>query len=669
MPPSDLTAAYEDTGHDRHRRPDIQGVRAIAVLIVIAFHAGLPVPGGFTGVDVFFVVSGFVITAMLHREWLTTGRLQFGRFYLRRFKRLAPALALMVSVTMILSALILSPLEPQKNAAKAAIGAMVALANFVIARTTGGYFDGPAAVNPLLNTWSLSVEEQFYLVFPALLVLGWVLARRRGLRISPAVFVAVVAVASFGLAVYGSTGVDTPGSGMLVGFYSPFTRAWEFAVGALLALAVARWRAVISRVPHLLTASGLAGAVLLVLSCWLITETTPFPGVWTLLPVVAALLLLLSGTHPGSPTTRILSMRPMVKVGDWSYSLYLWHWPLIVFAIVLWPDNRLAPVLAALVSCVPALMSFRWLEQPVRRLGALGARRTTMLIAMVLIPPIALAGIVSATAKYYWTPRIIADSLTAVHPGDLGQEARFDVMQSSSVPCTITLLADEYQDYLGVHRCLQSKPGPDVDLAIIGDSHAEALYVGLAEAFPQQNVMYVFLQAWPARDTQNAQQAFAQIAARPSIKAVVVNSHWKFYDPTPVLARTAQELVDAGKSVYFTDDIPDFPGMDPYQCKYQLGLIGSTRCTRDAAAFRAENDPKVDWLEQVAQQVPGVQILRTSQYLCGPQECDMSADGKLLFEDTDHLNLNGTRYVAQRLVADNPAFAGVVRVILSGKRS
>ncbi len=653
------TAGSENPGHD-NRRPDIQGLRAIAVLVVIAFHAGLPVPGGFTGVDVFFVISGFVITAMLLREWLTTGRLQFGRFYLRRFKRLAPALALMVSVTMILSALILSPLEPQKNAAKAAIGAMVALANFVIARTTGGYFDGPAAVNPLLNTWSLSVEEQFYLVFPALLVLGWLLARRRGLRTSPAVLVALVAVASFALAVYGSTAVESPGTEMLVGFYSPFTRAWEFAVGALLALALARWRAVIGRAPHLLTASGLAGTVLLVLSCWLITETTPFPGVWTLLPVAGALLLLLAGSHPGSPTTRVLSMRPMVKVGDWSYSLYLWHWPFIVFAIVLWPENRLVPVLAALVSFAPALMSFRWLEQPVRRLGALGARRTTVLIAMVLIPPIALAGIVSATAKYYWTPRIIADSLTAVHPGDLGQEARFDVMQSISVPCTITLLADEYQDYLGVHRCLQSKPGPDVDLAIIGDSHAEALYVGLAEAFPLQNVMYVFLQAWPARDTENAQQAFAQIAARPSIKAVVVNSHWKFYDPTPVLARTAQELVDAGKSVYFTDDIPDFPGMDPYQCKYQLGLIGSTRCTRDAAAFRAENDPKVAWLEQVAQQVPGVQILRTSQYLCGPQECDMSAEGKLMFEDTDHLNLNGTRYLARRLAAENPAFAGVV---------
>lgn len=158
------------------RRPDIQGLRAVAVLMVVAFHAGLPVPGGFVGVDVFFVISGFVITAMLHREWHQTGRIRFGRFYLRRFKRLTPALALVVAVTMVISIVVLSPFGPQQTAAKTAFGAMLLAANFVIARTTGGYFDAPAEANPLLNTWSLPVEEQFYLVFPALIAFGWVLA-------------------------------------------------------------------------------------------------------------------------------------------------------------------------------------------------------------------------------------------------------------------------------------------------------------------------------------------------------------------------------------------------------------------------------------------------------------------------------------------------------------
>lgn len=130
----------------------------------------ISVPGGFIGVDVFFVISGFVITAMLEREWTRERRIRFTRFYSRRFKRLTPALALMLAVTMVMSALILSPLGPQENAAKTALGAIFLIANFVIARTTGDYFGAPAETNPLLNTWSLSVEEQFYLAFPAVLL-------------------------------------------------------------------------------------------------------------------------------------------------------------------------------------------------------------------------------------------------------------------------------------------------------------------------------------------------------------------------------------------------------------------------------------------------------------------------------------------------------------------
>lgn len=178
LPVSADAAGSAAVGASRIRRLDIQGLRAIAILMVVAFHSGLPVPGGFVWVDVFFVISGFVITAMLMREWATTGRIRFGRFYVRRFKRLTPALALMVAVTMIISVFVLSPLGTQQTAAKTAFGAILLVANLVIARTTGGYFSAPAEINPLLNVWSLSVEEQFYLGFPAILAVGWLLARK-----------------------------------------------------------------------------------------------------------------------------------------------------------------------------------------------------------------------------------------------------------------------------------------------------------------------------------------------------------------------------------------------------------------------------------------------------------------------------------------------------------
>jgi peptidoglycan/LPS O-acetylase OafA/YrhL len=188
------------------RRADIQGLRAVAVLMVVLFHAGLPVPGGFVGVDVFFVISGFVIAAMLLREADSRGRVSIRRFYWRRFLRLSPALALLVVATMVLTFVLLPPFGEQQNAAQTAIGAALLVANGVIAITTGGYFGASADSNPLLNTWSLSVEEQFYLVFPSLLILGIALSRRVGRQRSVAVLViAMASIVSFVMALLGSS--------------------------------------------------------------------------------------------------------------------------------------------------------------------------------------------------------------------------------------------------------------------------------------------------------------------------------------------------------------------------------------------------------------------------------------------------------------------------------
>jgi len=379
-----------------NRRDDIQGLRAVAVLMVVAFHAGLPIPGGFIGVDVFFVISGFVITAMLYRESLQIGRIRFGRFYFRRFKRLTPALALTVSVVVVVSALVLSPIGAQVPVAQTAVGAMFLVANYVIARYSGGYFETGAEKNPLLHTWSLSVEEQFYLIFPALIALGWHLARRRGLlRFTPVLVVGGVAVASFSLALAGSMGLTFTGSRFVLGFYSPFTRAWEFAAGALLALAFNRGL----RARRTMTVLGLIGAALLAASLWFITGTTPFPGVWTLLPVCGTLLLLIAGTSPEAPTTRLLSTLPAVRIGDWSYSIYLWHWPFIVFAALIWPESPGALLTAAALSFAPALASYRWVETPIRSTAFTDRRRFAALASATFLVPVALS-----TTQDLWIP-------------------------------------------------------------------------------------------------------------------------------------------------------------------------------------------------------------------------------------------------------------------------
>ena len=391
--------------HNRgHRRPDIQGLRAVSVIVVLAYHAGLPVFGGFIGVDVFFVISGYVIAAMLAREWSATGRINFGAFYRKRFFRLTPALACMVVATLVISALLLSPFGPQQIVAQTAAGAMLLAANGVIASTTGGYFDSFAGQNPLLHTWSLSVEEQFYLVFPALVLAGWALSKKFAFKNGSVYLVALAGGASFVLAMYGPEifGADA----WLAGFYSPLTRVWEFAVGALLAFGIRRMQ---STSPASAAVFGIVGAAMLVASLWLIDESTPFPGKWTMLPVLGAVLLIAAGSNDSNIVTRLLGVRPMVWIGDRSYSMYLWHWPFIVFATVLWPGSSLAMVLACAVSILPALVSYRWIETRFRDSRGISIKSFTAAVAFTLIVPVTLSAAVAVSAENgYWNSSIVA---------------------------------------------------------------------------------------------------------------------------------------------------------------------------------------------------------------------------------------------------------------------
>ena len=632
------------------RRLDIQGLRALAVLMVVAFHAGLPVPGGFVGVDVFFVISGFVITGLLHREWEATGRIRFGAFY-----RLTPALALMVAVTAIASSLVLSPFGPQQNAAETAGGAMLLVANWVIAGATSGYFDASAETNPLLNTWTLSVEEQFYLAFPAILALGWFLAPRlRRLKHAAFVLVGVVAAVSFVLADVGSTGYAPS---WLLGFYSPVTRAWEFALGALLALVAAR---LTIRARGLTLSFGLLGAGMLGMSLWLITGSTPFPGAWTLLPVIGTLLLLLAGYDTSNIVTRALATRPLSKIGDYSYSIYLWHWPFIVFAAVLWPETSYAPVAAAALSLAPALASYRWVEQPIRTLERLPKIRLATLVAAVVLSPLLVAVAVGSAATHFWTPRYESGDVSIANDGDIGQTEWHTYVRDSFYPCTPKEIRERALSWGGVRRCQQSKPGTDISLAVIGDSHAEHLFLGLAEELPEENVVYYILNDALLTTNPDGARIVDQVAASSSIKTVVLSEFWFLRGVRGAgLSTTLETLSLAGKTIFVTDDVPFF-SFDPFGCKYRKALFLPTDCSMDAQRFRRDYSVFYPALLATVRHVPQVHMLNTSRYFCDETTCAMTRDGHLLYRDRSHLNINGSRFLAKQILNDYPAFAEAV---------
>jgi peptidoglycan/LPS O-acetylase OafA/YrhL len=647
------------TRNPSDRRLDIQGLRSLAVLVVVAFHAGLPVPGGFVGVDVFFVISGFVITTMLQREWEATGRIRFRAFYIRRFKRLTPALALMVAVTAIVSALVLSPLGAQQTVAETGVGAMFLAANWVIAGNTGAYFDAPAATNPLLHTWTLSVEEQFYLAFPAILALSWFLAPTSWRRkLTPSVAVGLVAAVSFGLALLGSTGIVHPAASWLLGFYSPLTRAWEFALGALLALTASRV-AIKSRSVTL--GLGLLGAGMFAASLWLISSSTPFPGAWTLLPAVGTVLLLFVGTRGSNVVTQALATRPLVKIGDWSYSIYLWHWPFIVFAVLLWPDAAHARLLAAGLAFVPALASYVWVEQPIRALQDLTRRRFTLLVAAVVISPMLVAGAMGSVATHYWTPRYESGDMPIANHGDIGQVAWFNYMRDSFYPCTPKAIRERALKLGGVLRCQQSKPGPNIAVAVIGDSHAEHLFIGLADALTDTNVVYYIVDHTLVTTDADFARIVKRVAASHSIKTVVVSAFWRSRGVHGAqLSAVLETLSTAGKSIFVTDDVPFF-SFDPFECKYRQALFLPTDCSTGAQQFRRDYSLYYPELLATVRRVPGAHMLNTAHYFCGKQTCDMARNGQLLYRDYNHLNINGSRFLAKQILHDYPAFVAAVR--------
>lgn len=663
------------SGSTRYQRRDIQGLRAVAVLVVVAFHAGLKAPGGFVGVDVFFVISGFVITGMLQREWNQNGHVAFSAFYLRRFKRLTPALAFMIAVTLLLSTLLLSPFGPQETAAKTGVGAMFLVANVVIRMTTGGYFDAAAETNPLLHTWSLSVEEQFYLVFPALLALGWTAARRRSPAWLPGLLVAGFAAVSFGLAVLGPgilawAGPLFKAQHFVFNFYSPFTRAWEFAVGALLALAMTRYA---PRSPNLVAALGVVGICGIAASVAFINSGTPFPGIWTLLPVTSTLMLLWAGAATTTPSTRILSASGMVKIGDWSYSIYLWHWPFIVFARALWPGSQIAAMIAALLSFLPAVASYRWLEQPIRNMNVVGRLHWARLIATAFLPPVLIAGGLSLCVSHGWW---------STHVNRIRAAAAFSAVYGRG--CTGRTSLDATPD-----RCKWFADARGKPIYLVGDSHASQFSEPMVEVARDLHrplivattrgcpfLDFSFRDTRPDQDNDACQRyvqrstAFLEKAPQGLVVIALTNYYWSsdsFYagkSPEDVsnvpdrkleafafgLRRTVEALRTAGQEVLLIQTIPRWvDGLwDTSRCSLLRTIRGDCMAERSLEFLEKNERTSRSIVEGTARDL-GARVWDPGPLVCPQGMCSTEGPDFVRYRDPDHISVKEAITLAPEL--------------------
>jgi peptidoglycan/LPS O-acetylase OafA/YrhL len=441
-------------------RPDIDGLRAIAVLPILFNHVGVRgFGGGYVGVDIFFVISGYLITGILARD-IAAGRHSIRHFYVRRVLRIFPALmATLLAVTIIASATLL-PGELMRYARSLA-GTAIFASNFVF-YGEAGYFDSASHTKPLLHTWSLAIEEQFYLLWPLLLAaIG--AGRQRAMRWA----IALLTFASLAIAIL------TIRTDMSAAFYLLPSRAWELGLGGLLAV----WPR--PRVPRLLReTTGAIALIAIMLCCWRYSNLTPFPGLAALPPCLAAAALIASG--PETLAARLLGSAPLRFVGQISFSLYLWHWPIVTFAKTWWllPDTAIVMAGEILLSLLLATVSWRIVETPVRIAGrSWSTGRVLTSAAAAMLVTLGCAGAIFAARGLPARFTVTEAALARFNDGDYQASYRRG-----------TCFLDEPLQTLApscVTRAIDARP----HLLLVGDSMAADLWPGLARHLDRYDVM------------------------------------------------------------------------------------------------------------------------------------------------------------------------------------
>jgi peptidoglycan/LPS O-acetylase OafA/YrhL len=498
-------------------RRDIDGMRGIAVMTVIAYHSGLAaMSGGFVGVDVFFVISGYLIGSIVLSEVLE-GRFRFSEFYARRSRRILPALFLVVVCSLVGALLLFSPLE-LKQFAGAGSATILAISNIYFWLSTN-YFSPSAEFNPLLMTWSLGVEEQFYLLLPVALVIAAKFFRGSLSRIALVIF--VIAAISIGASAFLTARHPT------AAFFLLPTRAWELSAGLLLAIMeLSRKRRFLSSSRLNRNAVGLIGLGVILGSAWFLNGTASYPGILAGLPVLGTTLLI--AARDSFVNSRVLTFAPLVFIGKISYSWYLWHWPLLAFArnAADQPLSSGAALTIVLVSFCLSVLSWKYIEQPFRQQKAS----------------------TSATLRsYFGAAAVIASVLIALNLS-AGFPARFSPTLS---------LIERNSLYLSQDRCLVSygARAPNLEptciggtkdrrLALLGDSHAAALGGAIREMADERGyeVMQLTKSACPPlidvtrrmplrpmledECAEFNKRSFKLVIADPTVKVVLLAGYW-----------------------------------------------------------------------------------------------------------------------------------------------
>jgi peptidoglycan/LPS O-acetylase OafA/YrhL len=617
-------------------RPEIDGLRAIAIVAVLIYHAGFNIaghvilPGGYVGVDVFFVISGYLITSIMRRELDATGTFSFTHFYLRRARRILPALVLVILCTTLI-AFALMRFEALREYYSTALAALWSFSNFVFWQQDG-YYAAPSELKPLLHTWSLGIEEQFYLLFPILLVLLYRFARH---YVVPAIL--VLTLASLSLAHYGSRHFPD------ASFFLLPTRAWELLTGALLAF-MSNADIAQPRSRQALLAG--VGLVLIAVSLLVFGRQTQHPSLLTLLPVAgAALVIRFGGSDAQCATTRVLRSKPLVGIGLISYGLYLWHFPLFaLYRYELGEPSAITKFALLMLTMLLALVSFFTVEKPLRFSGAISG--TTFLKGMALAI-VVLSG--TSAIGYGAAGKTAASLLVANHTLDLDAEKQKRFARISE-DCTAR----------GWDVCDQAQDGV-VNVLVVGDSLVDDAYNILDESYPDYRFIRSTFGGCPPYpdivsllqfELPGLQDCLALNRARftpgslAGIDGVVIDNHYLWFTPEDLKlyldflrAEGVKNILLLGNYISLKQNMAEsfsiFTSDDAYADLVNSGIIESEFIFEDELTALAKTY--------------GAEFVSLKQAACDEARCTVFAGGYPYSWDQWHFSLEFSSYLATAL--------------------
>ncbi len=604
----------------RHRL-DIQGLRAIAVTLVVLYHARFAFTGGFLGVDVFFVISGFVISEMIAREITDSGKFNPLKFLARRLKRLFPALAAMLFAVIASSLFLESWILEQSRTQVSAIAAIFSISNWKFATDVVGYFDIGNESNPLLHTWSLGVEEQFYLLVPLVVTIGLALhSKWRFRNHHVVVLIGVVAAISIAIQIrfslITSFDIDQLSSSRRLAhqlgdpFYGTPARMWEFIVGVIACLFA---RSDLHRSVRKRISVQSVGVLVILLVAALTDEGIPKWSIPNITVVFVTAVVLVVGTSESRSDNRfnLLEWKPLVWVGDRSYGWYLWHWPFIVFSSRLFSDSQTTAIIASIFALLPAAVSFRWIENPLRNWAPPRSLTIVKSISLIAVP-VFLIVVVSNKSISPLIERNSGGQYSSVVEG----------CKTSNTPCIVRL------------------DNATETILLEGDSHALSLSGTVVQIARELNLNLVVC----------IRQCTDSNPIEDLVRDYSISSVISMRQHQSIPSKTFDDLVNYVSShpdlkTILLADNPRLKGF--WQ---PPTLLGKRARTVSLQFVLDQQRVSIDLLTKLDKSVPNITVIPTLDYICFDQQCPIKISGKFIYWDNNHLSVTGAALLYQPIL-------------------